>query len=184
MTRTKNETVEEPTNPDQEPEEVIEGDDTDLEPEEEKPSAPEPEDPASYTLERQWKLENERHIEAVKGFMGDEFESLVCPKCDGSGFTDIPLTLLDVYVADETKAQCPKCKGKGQLATPSLVEGQETVVCITCSGVGWITRQAEPANVVQFAPQTPTQTAPPPSMTYGYVDANGEFHAWAPTGNP
>lgn len=181
MTKPKAETVEEP-NPDVEPDEQIEGDDTDLEEEEaEQPETPvEPEGPSSYTLDQQWKRENERHIEAVKVFMGDEFEELVCQKCGGSGFSDIPLTLLDMYVADKTKEACPNCAARGQLATPSLVEGQQTVVCIVCSGLGWINKQATASSppIAYTAPNT--ATAPTNGLAYGYQDANGVFVPFVP----
>ena len=182
MTRTRNETTEEPT-PVEEPEPVEEPTGEPDEDEQEEQSAAEAasEDGSAY-IARKLEEENARHIEECGVILGIDVAPITCQKCFGSGLSDLPLTVYDIYKADPTKVACPNCDAKGQLATPSLVDGQQTVVCIQCSGLGWVTRQEPAPNVVQFTPQPQQTPAPAPSVTYGYSDADGVFHPWTPTG--
>jgi hypothetical protein len=47
---------------------------------------------------------------------------------------------------DPTKEICPRCKGHGRLATPSLVEGYTVVECGLCASVGYVPKPEQQTN--------------------------------------
>lgn len=44
----------------------------------------------------------------------------------------------DEWKADEYSRACEKCNGIGQVLTGSKADGQQTIQCLACKGMGWV----------------------------------------------
>jgi hypothetical protein len=92
-------------------------------PEEEEEKAPDKIDPLTAALGR--------YVGEISQILGPEIPIIPCPYCQGKGFE--PLLLEH----DPHSVICPECKGYGQVATGSYVQGNEVRMCSHCNGAGY-----------------------------------------------
>jgi hypothetical protein len=92
-------------------------------PEEEEEIAPDRIDPLTAALGR--------YVGEISQILGPEIPIIPCPYCQGKGFE--PLLLEH----DPHSVVCPECKGYGQVATGSYVQGNEVRMCQNCNGAGY-----------------------------------------------
>lgn len=172
-------------NPDAEPAEPIEGDDTPAEPEPE----PEPEPSSLKVVEEQdKKLRSEatRHENALAKLHPEDWDQFaMCPLCIGDGFlTPIPpgdmpdmvweaVTVLagrfeTGELADAPFAElCDVCKGRGVVKTSASATTMPTPTCRACAGYGWLDTDPPaagfppPPNAKKVAPAPPALVAVP-----------------------
>lgn len=125
--------------------------------------------------------EDERHANRVSEIMGEASIDLIqCPLCTTvvSGWMYPPniapipdqaahgVRVL-LGMPDTTQLEpdpdlevCPVCKGKGRLATPSLVSGYDSRDCSRCGTVGYVVRAAQQANGAGEPEHVPIVTGP------------------------
>jgi hypothetical protein len=125
--------------------------------------------------------EDERHARRVEEIMGEAALDLIqCPTCIkvAAGWLYPPrieplpaeaeagmralLGLPDTAILepDPTKKLCPRCKGHGRLATPSLVQGYTEVDCGLCANVGYVTKAEQQTNGAGEPEAVPVLTGP------------------------
>jgi hypothetical protein len=111
-------------------------------------------------LTKKLEAEAQRHAKRVAELMGDDFALLVPSPVDWTpGFLfNVPEMLpspdavaaLDAilgraggveFLPAEDAEACSKCNALGQVLTGSRAPGQETKLCVTCNGAGWVTKQ-------------------------------------------
>jgi len=72
-----------------------------------------------------------RYIGEISQILGHEVPIIPCPYCQGKGFEPMLLE------HDPHSEICPECKGYGQVATGSYVQGNEVRMCSNCNGAGY-----------------------------------------------
>jgi len=129
--------------------------------------------------------EAERHAKRVAEIMGDDFSLLVPSPVDWTpGFIfNVPEMLpspeqvaefdailgraqgADFLPAEDAEA-CAKCNALGQVLTGSRAAGQETKLCVSCNGAGWVTKQIPytPPVLVANGTGTGINAAPVPNQ--------------------
>lgn len=90
------------------------------------------------------------YLAKVQSALGETQEIRPCHFCHGMGFN--PISILP----DAHSHPCDDCAGIGRVATGSLVLGNETAMCASCNGAGFI-RNVPAATV----PSTVEETAAP-----------------------
>lgn len=93
-------------------------------PEDETERAPDKVDPLTAALGR--------YIGEVMQILGPETPIHPCPYCQGKGFDAM------ILEHDPHSEVCPECKGYGQVATGSFVQGNEVRACTNCKGWGYV----------------------------------------------
>jgi hypothetical protein len=176
------------------PDEEEEGEPAEAEPPAEQPPTDQPapqglSDEEAERIGRQLDKERTRHSNRVSEIMGEWAQPLQpCPLCEPNipGFIfpaeqtaprgELHAALLEVlknplapeYETDPTKPACDTCKGLGKIKTGSKVPGQETLMCATCSGKGWVGQVVSVPSVFLDEPPTAAEVmanggnVPPP----------------------
>lgn len=195
--------VPEPDEPETTPEPEPDEDEPEAAAEPEPEPEPQPAPPAHGEAwwEKAWErstAEDKRHADRVGAIFEEESQEFMqCPMClagpagwlVSSHFTDEQLGLIhavlgiespDEYEPMEGAALCDKCKGKGKVRTPSLVEAEKIKPCMACNGIGWnyVAGPGLPTAPL-VAPPLPTNGAEATTEEINYPDAWGR-----PAGHP
>lgn len=71
------------------------------------------------------------------------------------------------YQKDQFSRECPDCNGMGEVLTGSKVQGQVTLPCITCSGMGWADAGRAQRIAASRVPNGPQPVTPLPASPEG-----------------
>lgn len=119
--------------------------------------------------------EMERHGIAMLELFGPDAELFEpCPTCQSTGFAFKDRDKPPVRKRHPRTRRCLDCDGLGQLDTDSLAPGQDSLVCPTCTGQGYVyppelsgVQLPSEAAAAAAAPQ------PPAAATAGVLDQWG-----------
>ena len=101
----------------------------------EEPDEPDPEDEPEKAIDP-LTAALIAYIGSVQEILGPGVPIHPCPYCQGKGFE--PMTLNK----DPHSEVCSECDGYGRVATGSFVSGNETRMCVHCSGAGYVPERA------------------------------------------
>jgi len=140
--------------------------------ESEAPEAAAPPPPTEKEIEARMRaLEKQaaKHAAAVEKIMGDDFAMLVPSPVDWTpgfifnvpGMQPLPEQVAELhailgdaqsveYLPATDAEACSKCNALGEVLTGSRKPGQETKLCSTCTGSGWVTKVKPLAPVQQI----------------------------------
>ena len=130
-------------------------------------SAPEPDESVAQAAARAGSDDIPKKLERaltdqrkrLERIIGVDLAGKECATCDGMGYVPEGVADIPPLVYPDNLERCDRCNGHGQLGTPSLVPGQEAIVCTGCAGLGYVTKTAQPSNVTPIAPASPTAEA-------------------------
>lgn len=154
------ETPEETENPDAEPLEPIEppdGDDDEEEAAEPPATVAQREGSADVAKKLERAVSDQK--KRLARILDTDLEGCECPTCDGLGYTPGGMGEAPQFVHPDNLVACEACNGYGQLVTGSKNPAHELAICTTCTGFGYVTKQAQPQNVHTLPTHAPDAQA-------------------------
>ena len=154
-------------------------DDDDEAAEHESAPEPEPEETVAQAAQRGGSDDIPKKLERaltdqrkrLERIVGVDLTGKECPTCDGMGFVPEGVPDEPPLVQPDNLEACDKCNGYGMIQTPSRNEQHAIIVCTGCSGLGYVTKTAQPTNVTPIMPATPT----PEAAQMGTLLPDGRF---------
>jgi len=112
-----------------------------------------------------------RYIGDVQQILGPDCPIHPCPYCLGKGFDAM------ILEKDPNSDICDECKGYGQVATGSFVQGNEVRMCQNCNGAGYKTHAPTLATPAAESPAESLHVLTPEEVERIAADARARVEA-------